>query len=299
MSSSAESIAKTVNLGATGQLTEEDLEESAEKDLSEAITRARADRTIEVPLSKRRLDSFARLLASQSLCVAVTVFKGTIHITANELKKTSKDNNAQITSMKKIAEYFSELAGTTSSSSSSSQLSSTEKIFIEICSPKHLNILLKGSLHIQDEIIKEVAVDVLNHSQKPTIDPYNYFYKKGKDVMLAGLAYGEFTKLHRDFKKLITTLTKTNENNDEFEDTNDEILELRTAFNKKPIILKEEPETGIHAEVQLLSHIIKAYTDTNESEKKDFPKSIYIGISKLCCLQCRHMVSVKLTTPRT
>ena len=57
-------------------------------------TRNRQDLTKTISPDQRRLDSLAKLLASHSECVAVSILDGKIHITANELfKGTQIENN--------------------------------------------------------------------------------------------------------------------------------------------------------------------------------------------------------------
>lgn len=76
----------------------------------------------------------------------------------------------------------------------------------------------------------------------------------------------------------------------ETKETSLSLLEaLKTPYQ---IITAEiKPKKGaVHAEVQMLSHILSTYAKRFKEKSEKEPVPIYIGISKLCCLNCRSMV---------
>ncbi len=230
---------------------------------SEQYKYGRVDLTNVLKPNQRRLDSFARLLAAHSECVAVAIIQGKLYITANELHTTSGENKIS-KSIKKISSYFSKIA-------QGESITPEERadVFIEACaSPSRFKVSIPE--HVSLEIIaKEVLV-----GKNPTILELEALYHQ--EIEIASRAYSKFTKLHKDFTKLEEALNPTAE-----------ILlpkQLDT-FKKGANILYEQPKQ-VHAEAQILDRVVDLIDNEQLKEEKD----IYIGISKLCCLNCRCLI---------
>lgn len=97
---------------------------------------------------------------------------------------------------------------------------------------------------------------------------------------------GLFANLIRDLSKLEDGIIK--KSNSAEDPTDAKITdELLTALTKNLTILTDEPEKGIHAEVQILSKIVEMIN----AKALRGEQEIYIGISKRCCLNCHSMIT--------
>ena len=136
---------------------------------------------------------------------------------------------------------------------------------------------------IQTELINEIIALVLNNSDPRASE---FIIKYGANAKAAGFLFAEFRNLYRDLLKLEKTIAPKQKPFDNNYKVNEElVLSLRNANFE---VLFKEPHGPIHAEVQILSHLIEMinnHTLTTIDQKK-----IYIGISKLCCLNCRVML---------
>lgn len=257
---------------------------------------------------ERRLDSFAAILAGQSICVAIALINGQFYATANELYSNSKENNRTISAIEEVASYFENLAN--------GKQGDREKVFRTICSYKRLTLLVqRGGFVITEELSEDVAQSVLNH-QTDQRTLYNAMYQN-RPAAAFGLAYGEYIELYTDFKKLEDTIKQVREqlslsssssdsdsnplsssssSSSSLEKTEEKFSKSQLrALSKGISILMDEPEKDVHAEMQLLSYIVKEVVGNlgppNKSEQTAIePTEIYIGISKLCCLSCQKML---------
>ena len=296
-----------------------------------ATFRDRWDNTAKLPAESRRLDTLANLLMiGNSQCVATCIISGQLYVTANELKKVKKrkekkeeteesqiedqeekeeseeeetKKSKRVMAIEEILRYFGGLPA-------SKPL--REDIFKKIFSGQRLKALIaRSSLFMPTDIEKDWANLLVSGTfEDRTPEHVIAFIKNGGENAGAhGLVYGEGCKLFRGVKKIESlvrgeytkstassssasslanlTIEEEIENEEKSEKTKAEIL--RSALKKEPIILQNETEAKVHAEVQMLSHII----DMIKSEEL-YPKEslvIYIGISKLCCLQCQCMLT--------
>jgi hypothetical protein len=231
----------------------------------EQSLRGRLDNTEEIADYHRRLDSFAKILAAHSECIAVSVINGQFHITANELFKGSQENNQIFTSIKEIFDYFNQLAKGGSISDEQ-----RKKIFCEkVCTASRFKSGYPSGL------ITKVAKSVFDREEL-TIS--GIIERYGANADLAAQMYILFTDLYEDFSKLEDVCKLSEE----------QFATLKEAFKRDPKILHEESVRGIHAEMQLLAKIVKE-NDSND-DFLDRNKDLYIGVSKLCCLHCRCML---------
>jgi hypothetical protein len=240
-------------------------------------TRDRQDFTLELPVHKRRLDSLAKLLASNSECVAVCVLEGRLFIAANELYSGSLDNIVN-SSIKKIMNYIQCI-----SSNKKPSIEHRKEAFKEVCSKRRLDSVIgTGLLKISDEISEKIAYYILENHGNYDKEFINSFEKESA---VAALACDNFSKLYVDFSKLEQSIKNKFSNTGKEDSITDEQL---TAFSSKYEILYYQDVKNVHAESQIVDHIINL-VDIGEI-KFDIPSEIYIGISKLCCMNCRSIV---------
>ncbi len=243
------------------------------------ISRGREDLTTERTPSQRRLDSFAKLLAVNSECVAVSIVNGEIWIAANDLNEKSKSSNTTITSIQEIFSYFQGVANTGNIGS----LGERAKLFKMICSKSRLQKKLKAgysAFNLKDQELEEIAVLVFKSQGQSKISDIAKI--TGGKVGETSLVYAEFAKLYKHFIKLEEALTQKKAVLSEQEFSVFKSASIR--------ILQEEAsvKNGVHAEVQILGSFVKSLLESKLDLTED--KKIYIGISKLCCLNCRCVI---------
>ncbi len=227
------------------------------------LFRGRLDRTEEIADYHRRLDSFAKILAAHSECVAVTIINGELHVTANELFRTSKENNQIFISIKEIFSYFNKLAKTGDDSE-------REKVFCEkICTASRLKVAFSS------ELVTQIAQSAFQKKKLSIADIREEYHS---NAVVASQMYSLFADLYEDFCKLEDTCKSSK----------GQFATLKKAFKQDIKILHEESIVGIHAEMQLLAEIVKESSSDFSFFNKN--KDIYIGVSKLCCLHCRCML---------
>jgi OTT_1508-like deaminase len=299
----------------------------------------RGRKTNLVDQPQRRLDALASLLAAQSICTSVAFINGRFHVTANELHKGSADTNQNITAIEDIYQYFQNLA-----QGKQVTQDEREEVFKNIiCSTKRITSLTQKMV-IPEDLCEEAAVNIINHAApEQQISLYKAMYDKRPTAGAYGLAYGEYVELYTNLKKFETSIKKalppsplsfsSNSSNSSSSSSSSSSIsgsssssssssssgslptqeqevkalspEKLAGLKKNVHILKNEPNQDVHAELQMLSHImtnvvadiIKQQED-NKKSKQDKKQSaptkiteIYIGISKLCCLNCRCMLN--------
>jgi len=256
-------------------------------------TRGRFDETETTGQPQRRLDAISRLLAGNSECVATAIIDGQLIIAANDLYVTSQENNT-IKYIGKVQEYFQ--------SFKTASPDKRKKAFLDFCTAKRIAYSVQSEVWIPDGLLAEAAAAVLHHEEGEKINLYNYFYSKKQDAAITGFVYGAWTNLYRDFKKIEDTLAAhastaaatTANTDDNFVDSNEEVIELCQAFSSESQIIQQETkldkEPRVHAEAQILAYLIKKYEANELGRAGDKVKNVYLGISKLCCLNCRTLL---------
>lgn len=269
----------------------------------ETSQRSRIDHTQELEPPERRLDELARLFAAESICVAVAVIDGKLYATANGLYKKSRSSGADhiSSSIKSVGEYFRNLA-----IRQPQDHQDRERAFLTTCSSKRLTFVAKQAFSIPNDLTKDAAKAVLNY--KGNGDKlHSIIASKGRNAGIFGFAYGEYTKLRKAFTRLEESiksrgkrskpLTQTQSSSPPEEETL--TPEQLVAISVEVITLNDEPQDGVHAEVQMLSYIIRSlvpkYLNKADNKKRKIDEEelsvIYIGISKLCCLNCEKMLT--------
>ncbi len=253
--------------------------------------------TENVSLSDKWLDSLAVLLASQDECAAITVINNALYVTTNSLhSKIRISTNRNFQTITNILKYFEKLSNGALLTEESWK-EARKRVFVEeICSYKRLSSPLKTSKSI-----------ILSPQKENKENPYLKAAEgilTNKEAVIAGIervskgcgyAIKEYLKLYEFLGKVERIIKKT-------------IVESRVSCNyygvrkrltadqlnalkKDAIIIMEDNQTGVHAEMRMLSYIVREFifqqkvigTETN-------PQKIYIGISKFCCECCYQML---------
>ncbi len=239
---------------------------------------ARFDRTAELEAfpAKRRLDSLARLLEGGSSCASVVIVDGHFRIATNALYKSSGIRSFNYQLIQEIMRYFKIIASGTIISSDIRQ-----EIFEKICEGA------MSTAQIRTAVIKknkhDIAVKIMQQRVSGNVlwdflrENIEYGHAPG-DIAIA-TAMGEV--LWDDFLKLeqmLLTQTKLSP----------EEQQIKKAFKSYDDnqILKIGPK-DMHAEIRIVDSLQSIIETNNPNKVKN---NIYIGISKLCCLECNLML---------
>lgn len=247
------------------------------REVREAIQKAH-DQYVSPPKGYRRLDSLARLLEGNSLCAAAYFDGKKILITSNKLGATSREDNETKRLINEILDYYLQLV-TKAKHRDIAQLRKTLnderiKLFQNICIKNICGQMGKATIAGCDEYINKFASYVLALPNDPINDSKNTGLHKFKEFvgqevrdakvgMLFGACIVAIPRLARDFRKL----------------ENYFIREGKTLLKKDPVIIQHG--TKLHAEMQLIQEVIV---------NNGISKIGYIGISKLCCLDCASVI---------
>ncbi|MEQ9115653.1 MAG: hypothetical protein RLN62_02545 [Rickettsiales bacterium] len=255
---------------------------------SHAAKRSERD---EVPAPNRRLDALARVITGGDVCSAVALHKKTLYISNNNSTK-----NPSWRSTRKLLHTILTTEG-------------DKKVALE-----------EGKFDEEiAEVIREsiTAYTSRTDSAKLRIRPKRG--EKPEDTAAREAAKREETKegyrqrLKRDLAKLIDSLTV----DEEGKKLQDEITSaLRNKISEDPdrdapaasgggiagegdsaIIFLKSEEKGKHAEMVIMDTIIDRIENEREEAKtegREIPtlSKVYVGISKLCCWQCKCAIEV-------
>ena len=101
------------------------------KENIERLIQSRLDRKNDIPVPLRRIDTLTKLCGASSQCVATAIIDGKLYFTANEIYKTSRDDNPTYILINKVSKYFSRLAN-----GKPNLAKEREEVFREICIAK-------------------------------------------------------------------------------------------------------------------------------------------------------------------
>jgi hypothetical protein len=218
----------------------------------------------------RRLDSLARLLERNSVCVAIYYYipEQKILIAANNIHQNSRLNSKKISGITDVMDLIS-----TESLSITQIITRLSSIIIDnIKQEVRWDI---NSLNLQQNYLQQTVTTWLTdlfHSGKSTkawLDDlkYDYYDDDKTDKLHIKLAYIT-ARLVRDFQKIRNSLLQT---------SSDPLANaILQAIRAKQFYLVRNGEKDVHAEMRLLPW---AFATTISG-------SSYIGLSKLCCNHC-------------
>lgn len=220
----------------------------------------------------RRLDSLARLLESITNCVAVSIFEQKLYIAFNKILSSNReeDNKKLKGFIEEITSYFFKL-----SNNNLIQESERRCIFGKICNADRFISLIKGAKMNIDITSIERIVDEIFYTGVSTFEEVINRYGRDSTVafifMSCMILWEDFTKLEKAIKMAIKG---------DFSKISSEQL---AAFKTQAIIL-DTTEECYHAEMHIIFHLLSLKIQTT--------RDTYIGISKLCCLNCHTMINV-------
>ena len=215
-----------------------------------------------------KLDNLARVLEGSSACVAVCYVDKEILITNNELAKGT-EKGANFVLIKNLMQYLQKKDGH----------KDRKTIFQEICLQRIKAEQGKISYKEADlERINTIANELLNdhHNWKEqtpnqVAKKFNLDIQKQPTLVKQVMdSYFILSRTAHDFKEV----EKEFENNKELKEA---------TIN----VLKDDNQTGVHAELRIINYLLSR-KDTN-GKIKPLEES-YIGISKLCCTQCKSTI---------
>lgn len=239
----------------------------------------------------RRMDALARICVSPSTtCVAVCCIGKEFYITANSLYSSDSEDQSKDKGtkgkgrgkfealVKNLWEHFYGIGDHT-------DIQKTEKhyyVFQQICSYERVKDErgVESGKHTKE--IHDAAIEwsLAHRDLLPAISVLKK--RHGHNMGDVGYAYGFVMDLHTDLQKIEDSLK------DIYPEGDDDIKFTPDNFKKLPTIVTEEDQGGVHAEVQMLSKIIKMIRQKDSSIKNN--STIYVGISRNCCLECHYML---------
>ena len=273
------------------------------------------------PVSQRRLDELAWLLEGTSMCAALSVIDSNFYIAINDFFKKTKNRaeNQQLEYICDVMEYFRDIANN-ANNANNAMLTREQEIFqrdqlMQTICKCQINVGTFGRTRVPDAVLSSVVcTQVL---QGNLVDSFSStkearkFLKDNKKYAHLSFAYGlDIFNRIKKIEGFIKTASK--EVNPDFSKITQEelsVLEHLSAFKKfryfdddknNSNLLFFEEEKGVHAELQVLTRIIRAiveaqiiapYTTTDRSQTQPPIREIYIGISKRCCLDCHIMLN--------
>jgi hypothetical protein len=233
---------------------------------------------------KRRLDSVARLIENASTCAAITIENGSFLIATNKdfIEKSTDQGYLLIDSVLSFLQHV--LQGTDTETS-------FKETFIEICKGAMAGLQLP--LHFRNELLATSFIEGVLASGamtdfgelKKLIDQQ---IERGHHPSDAGSAFVVCAALLGDFKKTIKFI-KDNRKITNQSSTAQFIQAIRS-YNKDNIITRDKLADRVsnprdmHAEMRILALMGGKLKNPVEQYEN------YIGISKLCCLDCHIMI---------
>ena len=210
---------------------------------------------------KRRLDSFARLITGEDICTAVIFDGKNIRIANN--------NDHQSELIEKNLALFSAVA--------------EQRYTLQEISLNHSLQQAKSSL-MQEGITR--ITKKLNKKKNP-IHPYK------KQKMIQELE----ERSTIDLTKIISSLAEDSEQTKKFSDSFKDAL---MSENGGQVLFIRSREKGKHAEMTILDSVIMdGKIKIPDEEIVSGRKPLYIGITKLCCLDCQDAITAFNETSKT
>ena len=240
----------------------------------EEETKNNLPQKIKQPVSEKRLDELAWLLEGTSFCAAVMIINGTFYVACNDFFENTTSNNNQSDFISKVLTYFQNFANNPNIKEEYLE-PHRNALMVKICKTM-ISMASLGRIIIPDSIFEKMLTSQVLLSQKLPDDSDLLKKKKTEGFMV--LAYGIL--VFERIRKIESFVKDCSAGN-----WRDEQASAQKIADAK--ILKHELESGVHAEVQLLSQIIMFIEGKILLEKQE----IYFGISKYSCIDCNCLLS--------
>ncbi len=215
----------------------------------------------------RRLDALAMIFECVTNCVAVSIINDHFVIAINKImSKTAVNDSATL--HKIVGSVFNYLQDIANNQRINEDL--RRQTFKQICLPSRFISQVKGAkINVIEGNVDDVVNSVLSGEEfKEILEQY------GRDLGIPVIA-ADSQNLLRNIRKLETSVLKASKS--DFSEIDEEYL---TAIKEGRFRLLEQPnEPNFHAEMQLVFEILG----------NNVPGTHYIGISRLCCMQCHAM----------
>lgn len=276
-------------------LTDQDGESQSSS--QDSLFKDRWDRTNELGGDedrwKRRLDSIARLLEGGTLCVALMIEgkgeQARFRIATNTAF-VEKSESADYLLIVNTMEFFKTVAETGDDRNK-------DEMFRDICvgAARGLQISSFAKNELDLSFIKAAADKEFRHL-KDFLSERREIGHVPADV---GAAFVTYAALYRDFDKIIAYIKKRREAKPEnLTDGDRNFLAAISKFSAEQIVKKSPLASAVkdkdemHAEMRLIDSL-------GDKLRNSEPYENYIGLSKLCCLDCHLVIhAVNQETPK-
>lgn len=267
--------------------------------INEEVFNARWDRTAELLSDagnswKRRLDSIARLLEGSSICAAVALENNSFLIATNTNFIPNSEAQGYVL-INTVMSFFKEVANSSDEIYQNNAFKMQFKeTFRKICRESMSGLQL--SAYIRDELEKDDFIDrVIKASEQEDYREFRDYISQhaehGHSPANHSSAFFVCVALMQDFDKVIKFI-RENKNNVDHLPTKSFIQAIKNYQETNiidreklaPKILNPNTREKMHAEMRILALI------DNQLKNKDSRYVNYIGISKLCCLDCHAMI---------
>ena len=232
----------------------------------------------ELSIDQKRLDTLAKILECSSMCVAVTQVDGKFLIAANEFNKNTKepDSNQQLNLIIEIMNFFKNIANKLTTSSD--KITQNRDLLMQkICSAR-LSVLGQGKLNVPPEAIQKfITTKRLETESYPSTKECTGFQKQTKKSNIHA-AFFDMLIIYRKILKMEHSIKHASD--DDFKVISLKHLKAFQTFSQDCVL--REGTAKAHAEMQILGKLIE----------KGIKNRVHIGISKLCCVQCKCVLDV-------
>jgi hypothetical protein len=249
----------------------------------------KANRTDDREPHKRRLDSIARLINGAEICTSVC-FDGQSIIIAN--------NSGHETDLQHLyIEFFRKCANTTSRTEEINQeaellvqmsLGAARNPDTRVGRIKKAIQELSAGRTADTKLLEQVATDLdAEDPKKAQLMTFLTRPTHASDAAEALLAYYNEVinksvatlaeRLDADKEKVLSSFFDRNPDN--------QFIPTREAFKKNNISIVIV-RNNVHAEMKVLDYLVRTHKINLTSTSHTAPPPIYVGVSKLCCLNC-------------
>jgi len=229
-----------------------------------------------------KLDNLARVLEGSSACTAVCYVDGEILVINNELAKSTKID-ANLLLIRELIEYLQSKYNNKNIRSDEDSEEESKKrrkeIFQKICLQRIRGE--RGSISYKGrEDLKRINI-IANQSLRS-----HHEWKDRTPRIVAddlGLDIDKDLSLVRQATNCYSILGRTAH---DFKRIEKEFNENKELSKAELNLIQDDEQQGVHAELRIINHLLK----NNLEEKSKKREDVYIGISKLCCLQCKCVI---------
>ena len=230
---------------------------------------------------KRRLDGIARIIEGNSVCAAIMIEDRSFLIATN--KQFPMDENTLDKNYLLINKFMQFLCNYLAEESHKDE--TFDDIFLEICSGALDG--LKLPLYKKDKLCCKEFIELLKNDSKNNTNYKEFLSEKCEEGAHyekdEAASFAVCSALLKDLKKLLKFINDHKNTKSQCFESN--FIKAIENYDKTNIITKSKLEGKVfesefmHAEMRIIAYL-------REKLKTKTPYQNYIGISKLCCLDC-------------